>query len=307
MRVIRSSGSVRGGDGNIPAYSAMMGWTAPRAASSCRSMRRMLKRHQKGSRPWVSLSPIVVRHAHRAGSAKDVFRSTIDAVVNVCCKSPCGVGSCWPFLGASRGVVAMVGLLDAHHGARSSKPGLQCPTDPPAQCQLDVRRNKNDAADERDLRGRWMAGECFVRVRSVDNQAQLMRHRVREMLVGQRTQLLNALRGHLAEIGVVAAQGQQHAYELGELLAEGADANGEIIVPDNVRLALAPLGKQIEALDEEIASIDKQLATQVKANPTARRRRAFRALARSSRRRSSPACRISTHSLQDASFRPFLA
>jgi transposase len=82
---------------------------------------------------------------------------------------------------------------------------------------------------------------------------------------------LNALRGHLAEIGVVAAQGQQHAYELGESLAEGADANGEIIIPDCVRVAPAPLGKQIEALDEEIAAIDKRLTTQVKADPTARR------------------------------------
>ena len=135
-----------------------------------------------------------------------------------------------------------------------------------------VRRNKNDAADAAAICEAVMRpGQRFVRVRSIDNQAQLMRHRVRELLVGQRTQLLNALRGHLAEIGVVAPQGPQHAYGLAELLEQGADENGEVVVPDNVRAALAPLGKQVDALDEAITAIDKELAAQVKADPAARR------------------------------------
>jgi transposase len=57
-------------------------------------------------------------------------------------------------------------------------------------------------------------GQRFVPVRSIDNQAELMRHRARELLAGQRTAALNALRGHLAEIGVVGPQGAQHAYDL---------------------------------------------------------------------------------------------
>ena len=57
--------------------------------------------------------------------------------------------------------------------------------------------------------------------------------------------MLNALRGHLAEIGVVASQGVQHAYALKRLAADGFDENGEIIVPDCVREALAPLVHQI--------------------------------------------------------------
>ena len=98
-----------------------------------------------------------------------------------------------------------------------------------------------------------------------------MRHRTRELLVGQRTQLLNALRGHLAEVGVIAPQGTQNAYSLKRLLAHEADENGEIVVPECVRGALASLCRQIDALDEEIEAIDKQIATQVKADPTARR------------------------------------
>src|SRR5271166_4314387 len=106
-------------------------------------------------------------------------------------------------------------------------------------------------------------GQRFVPVRLVDNQAELMRHRARELLAGQRTSLLNALRGHLAEIGVVAAQGVQHAYALKRLAADGFDDNGEIVVPDCVRVALRPIVGQIDALDEAIAAIDKVLAASV--------------------------------------------
>jgi transposase len=62
----------------------------------------------------------------------------------------------------------------------------------------------------------------FVSVRALENQAALMHHKAREMLVAQRTQLINALRGHLAEIGVIAAQGLKNARELARvILAEG--------------------------------------------------------------------------------------
>ena len=66
-----------------------------------------------------------------------------------------------------------------------------------------------------------------------------MSHRARELMVGQRTSALNALRGHLSEIGVVAAQGVPNAYALKALVDGGVDENGEIVVPDCVRLALA--------------------------------------------------------------------
>jgi transposase len=111
----------------------------------------------------------------------------------------------------------------------------------------------------------------FVAVRSVDNQAELMRHRARELLTGNRTRMLNALRGHLAEIGVVAAQGVQHAYALKRLVADGFDDDGEVVVADGVRRALAPLVRQIDAIDEEIAAIDEEIEALVKADETARR------------------------------------
>src|SRR5271166_742680 len=98
-----------------------------------------------------------------------------------------------------------------------------------------------------------------------------MRHRARELMVGQRTAALNALRGHLSEIGVVAAQGVQNAYALKRLACDGFDDSGEIVVPDCVRLALAPLVRQIDGLDEAIEAIDKELEASAKADETARR------------------------------------
>ena len=98
---------------------------------------------------------------------------------------------------------------------------------PPRPSSTLLRRQKNDAADA--------AGICeavtrpsmrFVGVRTLENQAALMHHKAREMLVAQRTQLINALRGHLAEIGVIAAQGPKNARELARvILAEGDETS----------------------------------------------------------------------------------
>src|SRR6478736_8057100 len=113
--------------------------------------------------------------------------------------------------------------------------------------------NKNDAVDAAAIcEAAGRPGQRFVPVRSIDNQAELMRHRVRELLAGQRTAALNALRGHLAEIGVIAPQGAQHAYDLKRLAVDGFDEYGEVEVPDCVRAALRPLVSQIDALDEAI-------------------------------------------------------
>ena len=114
---------------------------------------------------------------------------------------------------------------------------------PPAHVKPYVRRNKTDAADAAAIcEAAMRPGQRFVPLRGIENQAELMRHRVRELLSGQRTALLNALRGHLSEIGIVAPQGAQHAYRLKRLVADGADENGEIVVAASVREALAPLG-----------------------------------------------------------------
>jgi len=135
-----------------------------------------------------------------------------------------------------------------------------------------VRRNKSDQVDAAAIyEAMTRPGQRFVPVRSIDNQAELMRHRARELLAGQRTAALNALRGHLAEIGLIAPQGAQHAYGLKRMAADGFNENGEIVVPDCVRGALRSLVGQIDALDEAIGAIDRELAASVKADETAKR------------------------------------
>jgi transposase len=79
------------------------------------------------------------------------------------------------------------------------------------------------------------------------------------------------LRGHLAEIGLIAPQGAHHAYGLKRMAADGFNENGEIVIPDCVRGALRSLVGQIDALDEAIGGIDRELAASVKADETAKR------------------------------------
>src|SRR3984893_11639409 len=165
-------------------------------------------------------------------------------------------------------LVGMEACGSAHHWARELiKLGHDARMMPPAYVKPYVRRQKNDAADA--------AGICeavtrpsmrFVGVRTLENQAALMRHKAREMLVAQRTQLLNALRGHLTEVGVIAPQGPRHARELAELI-EACDET----VPFEVCEALAPLVVQLRNLDEAIARLERTIAKLAQKDETARR------------------------------------
>jgi transposase len=177
------------------------------------------------------------------------------------------------FASAPPCLVGIEACSSAHHWARSLIAiGHRVKLIPPAYVRPYVRRNKNDAVDaEAICEAVGRPNMRFVAVRAVENQAELMRHRTRELLAGNRTRMLNALRGHLAEIGVVAPQGAQHAYGLKRLLTAGHDDNGEILVPACVREALAPLAGQIDAIDAEIEAIDGQIKAQVKGDDLARR------------------------------------
>ena len=138
---------------------------------------------------------------------------------------------------------------------------------PPAYVKPYVRRQKNDATDAAAIAEAVTRPTMrFVAVRSIDNQALLMRHRVRETLVGQRTQLLNSLRGHMAEAGLIAAQGARNARALAGLLSEGHPD-----IPACIAQALLPLVGQVAELDTAIDALDKEFAAAAKAEPQARR------------------------------------
>lgn len=94
-----------------------------------------------------------------------------------------------------------------------------------------------------------------------------MAHRCRDLLIPQRTQLVNALRAHLAELGLVAARGREGLSTLIGLV-EGEQAGA---LPAGVRAALVPLLRQLESLQEQIDALDKAIHTQHRANAVSRR------------------------------------
>ena len=229
------------------------------------------KPHLKGSRPWASLSGILLT-VTRVGLdlAKRVFQvHAVDANGEIVVARKLARAQLIPFFAALPPcVVAMEACASAHHWGRALMEfGHEVRLLPPAHVKPYVRRNKSDQVDAAAIyEAMSCPGQRFVPVRSIENQAALMRHRARELLAGQRTAALNALRGHLAEIGLVAPQGAQHAYGLKRMAADGFNENGEIVVPDCVRDALGPLVGQIDALDEAIGAIDSELAASVKAD-----------------------------------------
>jgi transposase len=156
----------------------------------------------------------------------------------------------------------------AHHWARELiKLGHDARMMPPGYVKPYIRRQKNDAADAAAIcEAVTRPSMRFVGVRSRENQAVLMRHKAREMLVSQRTQLLNGLRGHLTEVGVIAPQGLRCVRELAELI-EACDET----IPFEVCEALAPLVVQLRNLDEAIAGLDRIIAKLAQRDETARR------------------------------------
>lgn len=165
-------------------------------------------------------------------------------------------------------LVGLEACGSAHYWARELiKLGHDARMMPPIYVKPYVRRQKNDAADAAAIcEAVGRPSMRFVSVRSVANQAALMRHKAREMLVAQRTQLLNGLRGHLGEVGVIAAQGPRHARELADRI-EACDE----LMPIEVCAALAELVLQLRRLDEAIDRLDKTFLEAARADARARR------------------------------------
>src|SRR5258707_6358996 len=119
-----------------------------------------------------------------------------------------------------------------------------------------VKTNKNDATDAEAISEALTRPTMrFTAVKSAEQQSVLMLHRTRELLVRQRTMLVNALRGHCGEFGIVAAQGLSRAGALIKRFEDPADT----ALPDLARQALQCSTSQIGAIQEQIALIEKKL------------------------------------------------
>jgi transposase len=118
-----------------------------------------------------------------------------------------------------------------------------------------VKRGKNDPVDaEAICEAMSRPSMRFVPVKSAEQQAGLMLHKDRELLVKQRTMSVNALRGHLAEFGIVAAKGIQHVDHLLEL------ARKDAALPEMAKQAVERVSSRLNDLDQAIAATEKAIA-----------------------------------------------
>ena len=155
-----------------------------------------------------------------------------------------------------RCVVAMEACASAHGWGREiAKLGHSVRLIPPIYVKPFVKRQKNDATDaEAIAEAASRPTMRFVNVKSQEQQARAMLFRTRDLLVRQRTQLINALRGHLAEHGVVAPTGAAYLNRLAAAISDDKAA-----LPKPVRELGTLYLEQIEALSARVAGLDRQM------------------------------------------------
>ena len=155
------------------------------------------------------------------------------------------------------GLVGMEACGSAHYWARELKAmGHEVLLMPPAYTKPYVKRGKNNAVDADAIcEAMSRPGMRFVPIKSAEQQAMLMLHKTRELLVKQRTMSVNALRGHLSEFGIVAAKGIGRVDELLDL------AENDATLPNAARASVKVLAQALEGLDKAIGDLEKQISS----------------------------------------------
>jgi transposase len=166
-------------------------------------------------------------------------------------------------------LIGMEACATAHHWARElTKLGHEVRLMPAKDVKAYVKRGKNDAADaEAICEAVRRPTMRFVRIKSAEQQGQVMQHRTRDVLIRQRTQIINALRAHLAELGIVAAQGDKGVKELLAIVADKEDTR----LPIDARASVIVLAAQLEAVQTLIGSIEKRIKMQHRSNEASQR------------------------------------
>ena len=166
-------------------------------------------------------------------------------------------------------LVALEACGGAHHWARElTLLGHEVKLIPPAYVKPFVKRNKNDAVDaEAICEAAQRPSMRFVAIKSEEQQASALVFRTRDLLVRQRTQLINAIRGHLTEYGWVAPKGPSHIALLSDML-EGEMGSS---LPDASKPMFRTMLDLLEALNSKIGELDKEIARRAREDVIARR------------------------------------
>ena len=207
--------------------------------------------------------------------AKNVFQvHGIDAAEKVVVRKQLRRGQVLAFFRAlPRCLIGIEACATSHCWARElTKLGHQVRLMPAKDVKAYVKRNKNDAADaEAICEAVRRPTMRFVQIKSVEQQGQLMLHRARDLLMRQRTQLINALRAHMAELGIVAAQGREGVKELVKIIASEQDAR----LPVDAHASLVVLAAGLQALQTMIGSIERRIIAQHRSDEASKRLRSI--------------------------------
>jgi transposase len=139
---------------------------------------------------------------------------------------------------------------------------------PPAYVKPYVKRQKNDATDaEAICEAVTRANMRFVETKTPEQQACLMLHRTRHLFIKQQTSVINSIRAHLAEFGIVARVGRNGVEELLRIAADPGDTR----IPEVARLCIVALGVQLRMLKAQILEFDRRIIAWHRSNETSKR------------------------------------
>ncbi|WP_062212733.1 IS110 family transposase [Aureimonas sp. AU12] len=173
------------------------------------------------------------------------------------------------FRGLQPCLVGLEACASAHHWANAiGEFGHTVRMMPAVYVKAHVKRNKTDAADaEAICEAVTRPTMRFVPIKTQDEQAACMVLKTRELFVRQRTQTSNAMRAHMAELGIISATGMASIDKLIAILRDETDAR----LPSAARASLLEMAEQIERLSSHIAALDTKIVKAMKEDETARR------------------------------------
>jgi transposase len=166
-------------------------------------------------------------------------------------------------------LVGIEACATSHHWSRQlTALGHTVRLMPPAYVKPYVKRQKNDAADaEAICEAETRANMRFVETKTPEQQSCLMLHRTRHLFIRQQTAVINAIRAHLAEFGIVAPVGRKGVEQLLAVVTEANDTR----VPEVARACLAALGAELRRLKAQILEFDRMIMAWHRSNETSRR------------------------------------